>query len=343
MSVYCLKVKASFSPAIWSNCHNFSCIIMICSVYPFIQNALLLLEILYMDSVYDHKQYISAECLQFPTDGLFTHLSKLEDFGMYLRGLYGDTPCVRSMLLQPVSARAVNAPHTSSRHLFRLVSSISSAIIRSSQTSAFTAECPSSFFPPLNTSCLKGLLMFLAVFSGTSPACSFFRLVTPHTSALLTACPCLFRPFPSPLTTLFLHSKKCHHAQTPPLTLLPSPLTLFPVPCSLALWLSSLGRHASTHSPPFSLPFPLFNLPVPPSLFASKDPEMSQNDTLSCSTPTYRPSSLPLSHSIRLLLLSLHGGEGGSCFGLLMSGPSPFLWLHFNPSRSPLPHGGVIR
>lgn len=121
-----------------------------------------------------------------------------------------------------------------------------------------------------------------------------------------------------------------------PFTLLPSPLTLFPVLCSLAL----LTLKACKHTLTTSCPFPLSTCQY---LCLSRlyRPSNVSFGTPSCSTLT----DLPVfpSHSIGLLSLYLHGGEGGSCFGLLMSDPSPFLGLYFQPSRSLISHGGLIR
>lgn len=90
--------------------------------------------------------------------------------------------------------------------------------------------------------------------------CSMFLLPPSDSSHLLSnSLSCLFPPFPSPLTTLFLPSKKCHQAQTFH-SFLPSPLTLFPVPCSLAILTRKACKHTLTTSLSlFPSPFPLAN------------------------------------------------------------------------------------
>lgn len=108
-----------------------------------------------------------------------------------------------------------------------------------------------------------------------------------------------------------------------------SPLTLFPVPF-LSGSPHSESTQAYTHH--LSLPFLLSNTSLSPHRLYR--PSNVFYAALSCSTLTDPPLLPPLS-SCRLS----RGGEGGSCFGLLMSGPSP--WLHLSPSHSLLPHGGV--
>lgn len=131
-----------------------------------------------------------------PREKLLTHLSKLKDLRMYLGvRLYGDPSCVsnRSMFLHPASARALNAPHTSSSppllpRSFNILSS--KKPICSFQTSAFTPDG----FPPLSASCFEGPpYVFLRQLTSSSPTCSLFPPVTPNTSALLSdsLCPCL--------------------------------------------------------------------------------------------------------------------------------------------------------
>lgn len=96
---------------------------------------------------------VQPECFQ-----LFSYLSKLKDFRMYLRlCLYGDSSClsIRSMFFHPASARAVNAPHASSRHLFRLIFLMPSALIQLFPDKCFTPEGPSCF-PHLSASCFEG-------------------------------------------------------------------------------------------------------------------------------------------------------------------------------------------
>ena len=120
---------------------------------------------------------VEPACSESPTEQLSTYLRELKDFRMYLRVcLVRDPSCVstKSTFLHPAGARAVNAPHTSSRCLFSLVffNFLNSSLLPPDK--CFAAEGLSS----LNTSCFEEFPYVFNIFLSS--------MFLPHTSALLS-------------------------------------------------------------------------------------------------------------------------------------------------------------
>lgn len=169
--------------------------------------------------------------------------------------------------------------------------------------------------------------------SSCSPACSSVLL---SDSSHLCSSPLMAYPASKPQITFHPLTSLLTTALSPSVTknlpFNPHPLTL-PLRPLLSDYLHSENIQAYTHR--LSLP----SRPPPPFPLANNSfsPAYRPSNVL-CSTLT-DPPVFPVSISLSLPCCA---GEGGSCFGLLMSNPSLMLWLYCSSSHAPLPHGRVI-